>query len=217
MPPVINPNFKSTPDLMKPPLCQSCQSPCSKPYTPKLNESTKAQQDQEEVLSWDGDDISDFLSADQYIVNTPSYQVMTEKHIYGGTLLMLLLLVLSGPRNKSHLKLEILWWLRNTLNNGYLNRLLLNCIVGMESPMPNFLLKITRTSSRLIHFLELVITIKMPLLSVQFKPSCKWSGPFWLMFLCTGSNVVLKIFNCGVLLWNMLFGSTTAIPPISLV
>ncbi len=45
MPPVINPIFKSTPNLKTPPLCQSCQLACSKRRVPKVNQPMKACQD----------------------------------------------------------------------------------------------------------------------------------------------------------------------------
>ncbi len=71
MPPVITPIFKSTPNLKTPPLCQSCQLACSKRRVPKVNQPMKAHQDQEGALSWDACKAGNFVSADQYVVNTP--------------------------------------------------------------------------------------------------------------------------------------------------
>ncbi len=51
MPPVITPIFKSTPNLKTPPLCQYCQLMSSKCHVPKVNQPTKAQQDQEGAQS----------------------------------------------------------------------------------------------------------------------------------------------------------------------
>ena len=71
MPPVINPIFKSTPNLKTPPLCQSCQLARSKRRVPKVNQPMKACQDREGALSWDAYEAGDFVSADQYVVNIP--------------------------------------------------------------------------------------------------------------------------------------------------
>ncbi len=72
MPPVITPIFKSTPNLKTPPLCQSCQLAHSKRHVPKVHQPMKARQDREGAFSWDAYDAGDFVSADQYVVNTPA-------------------------------------------------------------------------------------------------------------------------------------------------
>ncbi len=41
--------FKSTSNLKSPPICQSCQLACSKHKVPKVNQPTKAKQDQDEA------------------------------------------------------------------------------------------------------------------------------------------------------------------------
>ncbi len=110
---------------------------------------------------------------------------------------MILLLVSFGLKIKSLLELEKLWWLRNASNNWLLLKST-TFTVTMESSMLNSLLKTARTSSRLSHFLELVLTIRMHLLSGQFKPSCTWPEPLWFMFLCIGANLVLIILLCGI-------------------
>ncbi len=51
MPPVINPIFKSTPNLKTPPHFQSYQLACSKRHVVKVNQPTKSQQDQQGALS----------------------------------------------------------------------------------------------------------------------------------------------------------------------
>ncbi len=38
---------------------------------PKVSQPTKAQQDQDRALSWDAYNTGNFVSADQYVVNTP--------------------------------------------------------------------------------------------------------------------------------------------------
>ncbi len=91
-----------------------------------------------------------------------------------GQFFMILLLVLSGLRMKSLLELEKIWWLRNALNNGYGNWLLLKFtpyIVNSDNGIFNavILLRITRISARLSSFLELVHIIKMILPNNIFK------------------------------------------------
>ncbi len=66
-----HPIFTSTPNLKTPPLCQSCQLARSKHRVPKVNQPMKARQDQEGALSWDAYEDGDFVSAHQYVVNTP--------------------------------------------------------------------------------------------------------------------------------------------------
>ncbi len=103
---------------------------------------------------------------------------------------MMLLLVLFGQKIKSLLEL-VSWWPRNTLNNGNGTVLLLKfttCIVTMGFSMMNSLWRPARTTSRLCHFLELVLIIRIPLLSSGFKLSCACHRPFWFMFHCTGAK-----------------------------
>ncbi len=71
MPPVITPIFQSTPNIKTPLLCQSCQLARSKRRVPKVNQPMKAQQDQEGALSWDAYEAYNFVSTEQYFVNTP--------------------------------------------------------------------------------------------------------------------------------------------------
>ncbi len=111
MPPVINPIFKSTPNLKTPPLCQSCQLACFKRHVPKVKQPTKAHQDQEGALSRDAYEASDFVSADQMLSTRQAvcFQVMEEKrHTLRFMVVhyvMMQLLVLSGLRIKSLLEL----------------------------------------------------------------------------------------------------------------
>ncbi len=93
---------------------------------------------------------------------------------------------------KYHLELEKLWCLRNALNNSHGYWLLLKYAIytiKMEFSMLNPLSKTARTSSKLSHFLELLIIIRMPL--------HKWPALLWFMFLWTGANMVLIIFTLG--------------------
>ncbi len=71
MPPVLTPIFKSTPNLKTSLLCQSCQLAHSKPHMPKVMQLTKAQQEQVGDLYWYAYEGGNFVSADQYVVNTP--------------------------------------------------------------------------------------------------------------------------------------------------
>ncbi len=92
MPSVITPIFKSTQNLKTPPLCQSCQLVCSIYHVPKFNQPIKACQDQEGALSWDSYEAGDFVSADQYVVNTPGHLLSgyereaPHNQFHGGTL-----------------------------------------------------------------------------------------------------------------------------------
>ncbi len=156
------------------------------------------------------------LQADHYCImakNSPTINFMVAQFF------MMLLLVLFGLRINSHLELEKLWWLRNALNNGY-GKLLLNFatfIMAIESSMLSFLLRTARTSSIMSHFLKLVLIIKFPFLSGQFKPLCTWPRPSWFMFLCTEANIMLIILNFGSLPRNMLFGLSITFLTVSLV
>ncbi len=61
---------------------------------------------------------------------------------------------------------------KDALNNGYRIRLLLKIITlieTMEFSILTYLMRIARTSASINHFLELVIIIRMPLLSSQFN------------------------------------------------
>ncbi len=130
------------------------------------------------------------------------FQVMAKKcHTINSMVahcFMMLLLILFGLRIKSLLELVKPWWSKDALNNVYGNWLLLKftiCIVTMGLSMLTSLWKIARTSSRLSHFLEMVLIIKMPLLSGQSKPLCTWLGPFWFMFLYIKASMVLAILH----------------------
>ncbi len=198
IPPIITPIFKSTPNVIKTfPLCQSCLLAFSKQCMPKFNKPTKAWQDGEGTLSWDANEAGDFVSTDQYVVNPWGRLVLgysqkvSHSQLHVGTYcFMMLLQVLFEQKTKSLLEL-VSWWPRNTLNNGNGTWLLLKfttCIVTMGFSMMNSLWRPARTTSRLCHFLELVLVIRIPLLSSRFKLSCECHRPLWFMFLCTGAK-----------------------------
>ncbi len=90
---VITPVFKSTPNINTPTLCQSCQKACSKRQAPKVNQPMKAWQDEEGVLSRDAYEAVDFVSVDQYVVNTPGRLLsgygreVPHNKFHGGTLM----------------------------------------------------------------------------------------------------------------------------------
>ncbi len=169
MPPVITPIFKSTPNLKTPPLCQSCQLACSKCHVPKVNQPTKAQQDLEGVLSWDAYEAGNFVSADQYVVNTPGRLVSgygweaPHKKFHGWTLFHDAATGLIWAESqfscgagetlmaKEHFE-QWLWELAATKIHHLHSK---NGILNAELVWKN-----TRTSSKIGHFLELVLKWK---------------------------------------------------------
>lgn len=64
--------IKSTPNLKMPCLCQSHQLAQSNHFVPKINQLAKSHQYKKGVLSCDVYEADNFISADQYDVNTPN-------------------------------------------------------------------------------------------------------------------------------------------------
>jgi hypothetical protein len=69
LPPVISPTFASTPNCPIP-LCQSCELARGKRRNPQVKHST-AIPEKEGLLSRNRYEAGDFVSADQFVVNTP--------------------------------------------------------------------------------------------------------------------------------------------------
>ncbi len=158
MPPVINPIFKSTPNLETPPLCQICQLACSMHCMPKVNQLTVAKLDQQGALSQDASKAGDFVSADQYIVNTPGRLLSRygreapHNQTHGGTISHVAAIGLFWAENWVSLGAEKLWWLWNALSNGCGNLLqlrlatltdtmefsLTNSFKGLQELIPDF-------------------------------------------------------------------------------
>ncbi len=69
LPPVIAPTFASTPHCPIP-MCHSCELACQKRCSPKVKQS-HAISEKEALLSRDQYEAGDFVSADQFVVNTP--------------------------------------------------------------------------------------------------------------------------------------------------
>ncbi len=166
MPPVINTIFKSATNLKIPPLCQSCQLVRSnQPRLDKIERGLCVKMPMKlvilclliNVMSKHQANCFQVMAAQRHTINSMVW------HFF-----MTLLQELFELKIKSHLELLKPWWLKNTLNNCYGNRLLLKFAtftVTMESSILESPLKTLRTSTRLTHFLELVLTITKPLLS----------------------------------------------------
>ena len=69
LPPVISPKFASTP-CCPVPKCHSCELARQKQHSPQVKTSRPVPE-KEGSLSWDKYEAGDFVSADQFIVNTP--------------------------------------------------------------------------------------------------------------------------------------------------
>jgi hypothetical protein len=69
LPPVISPKSASTP-CCPVPKCHSCALACQKQRSPQVKTS-KPVPEKEGSLSWDKYEAGDFVSADQFIMNTP--------------------------------------------------------------------------------------------------------------------------------------------------
>ncbi len=124
MPPVITPNFKSTPNFTTPPLCQSCQLAWFKLHVPNVNQPTQDQHEQAEALSQDGFEPDYFVYADQYIVNTPGRLILgydkdsPHNQFHGGTIFHYAATSLIWAENQVSLGIGETLIAKNALNNG---------------------------------------------------------------------------------------------------